>query len=141
MQKILQLDERLVWLIKDLGASVTGTGMTAGTAVAGDVGGGEEGWINGVSLLKRGSQCQGDFRFLFFFLLFSSSICLRIPHLFQACRAITRLFVFPPTKFLTYFAPGLGRGRFWRGVVGSRSPTRSLAAHAGWQPCGRLAVR
>lgn len=74
MQKILQLDERLVWLIKDLpaelGASVTGTGITAGTAVAGDVagdvGGGEEGWIDEGSLLKRVSQCQGDFRFLFF---------------------------------------------------------------------------
>lgn len=73
----------LAWL----GASVAGMGMTAGTGsrggrCGGRCGGGEE-WQSGGGLARRVSQSQGNSRFPFPFLLFSSSTCLWIPHLYQ----------------------------------------------------------
>lgn len=95
-------------------------------------GGGVAEWLSGRGILRVGAIPA----FLSFLLLLSST-CLWIHQLYHACTAIPRLFSSHPSESLTHFAPELCRivrVSFWRGGVGSGSPSSILAVHASWRP-------
>ena len=78
-----------------------------------------------ISLARRVSQGQGDSRFSFPS-AFSSSTCLRIPHIVLRLHSYHLFVLSHPPESLTHFAPGIcriGRASFWRWGVGSGSPT------------------